>query len=363
MQDDIKFLVALAHFPKFGPVRLQRLKSYFPDWGAAFRADFSTLKQAGIEEAVAQEFIASRANIHPDKILEILAKEGIKTTFLGVSSYPPLLKEIFNPPHLLYYKGTLIEDESANLAVVGTRKFTPYGKRVVEDIIRKIASQLTIVSGLAIGIDTLAHNTALAAKGRTIAVLGSGLDKANIYPAQNRYLAEKIIAEGGALVSEFNPGTPALKHHFPQRNRIVSGLSLGTLVIEADQKSGSLITAKFALEQNREVFAVPGSIYSQFSLGTNSLIREGAKAVLYSEDIAEGLNLEKVKMFVEAKKIIPESQEEKMILEFLGKDSKHVNEIVRSTKLDMSKINSTLTIMEMKGMVKNLGGMMYVVIL
>jgi DNA processing protein len=221
---------------------------------------------------------------------------------------------------------------------------------------------LTIVSGLAIGIDTLAHNAALTAKGRTIAILGSGLDKANIYPAQNRHLAEKIIAEGGALVSEFNPGTPALKHHFPQRNRIVSGLSLGTLVIEADQKSGSLITAKFALEQNREVFAVPGSIYSQFSLGTNSLIREGAKAVLCSEDIAEGLNLEKVKMFVEAKKIIPESQEEKIILECLGKDSKHINEIVRELKLDMSKINSTLTIMEMKGMIKNLGNMTYVIV-
>ena len=360
---DIKYLIALSHFPKFGPVRLQRLQNYFQDQETAFKADFSTLRQAGIEENVAYEFIAARAGIDPDRILENLAKENIQAISLKDDIYPPLLKEIYNPPQVLYCKGSLIENESANLAVVGTRKFTPYGKRIVEDIIRKIASRLTVVSGLAIGIDTLAHDITLAAKGRTIAVLGSGLDKQNIYPVQNRFLAERIVAEGGALISEFVPGTPALKHHFPQRNRIISGLSLGTLVIEADQKSGSLITAKFALEQNREVFAVPGPIYSQFSLGTNSLIKEGAKAVTRAEDIMETLNLAEVKMFIESKKIIPESQEEKIILDILGKDSKHINEIVRSAKLDTSKINSTLTIMEMKGMVKNLGGMMYVIII
>ena len=362
MQDNIKYLIALAHFPKFGPVRLQRLQSYFQDWATAFKADFSTLRQAGIEENVAYEFIAARTDIDPDKILENLTKENIYAISVRDGLYPPLLKEIYNPPQVLYYKGVLIENESANLAVVGTRKFTPYGKRIVEDIIRKVSNQLAVISGLAIGIDTLAHDNALAAKGRTIAVLGSGLDKQNIYPVQNRFLAERIVAEGGALISEFVPGTPALKHHFPQRNRIISGLSLGTLVIEADQKSGSLITAKFALEQNREVFAVPGPIYSQFSLGTNSLIKEGAKAVTRAEDIMETLNLAEVKMFIENKKIIPESQEEKIILDILGKDSKHINEIVRSAKLDTSKINSTLTIMEMKGMVRNLGNMTYIVV-
>lgn len=359
--EDFQYLIALGYFPKFGPIRLQRLKNTFPNWQSVFNANFAELKRAGIEENIASEFIAARSAINPEKIRENLIKENIQAIGLDNPLYPPLLKEIHNPPQVLYYKGRLIENESAILAVVGTRKFTPYGKRIVEDIVRKLAGRLAIASGLAIGIDTLAHTAALEANGRTIAVLGSGLDKQNIYPAQNRLLAEKILDNGGALISEFAPGTPALKHHFPQRNRIVSGLSLGALIIEADRKSGSLITAQHALEQNREVFAVPGSIYSQFSSGTNYLIKEGAKTITAAEDVIETLNLEEKKLVLENKKIIPESPEEKIILECLGKDTKHINEIVRSAKLDTSKINSTLTIMEMKGMVKNLGNMTYVI--
>ncbi len=360
-QKNLKFFVALGHFPKFGPARLKKLKKFFPDPESAFNADAKTLVKSGIEENIANEFISARTSINPDKIFDWLLKENIKVSTLEDRAYPKLLKEIFDPPQILYYKGAFDENEEFNLAVVGTRKFTPYGQRVTEEITKNLAqNNLTIVSGLALGIDALAHYAALEGGGRTLAVLGSGLDRENIYPAQNRLLAERIIKEGGAIISEFPLGTAPLRFNFPQRNRIVSGMSLGTLVIEADEKSGALITARFALEQNREVFAVPGNIYSNVSRGTNFLIKEGAKLVAKADDIIEALNLKQVHTFLDNKKIIPESKEEELILSFIREEPKHVNELVRLTRLDTSRINSTLAIMEMKGMARNLGNMQYV---
>jgi DNA processing protein len=261
----------------------------------------------------------------------------------------------------LYYRGELEAFSGFLLAVVGARKYSAYGAQVTEKLVRELTfNKLTVVSGMALGIDTLVHAAAIGAGGKTIAVLGSGLDRQNIYPSQNRYLADKIQAHGGLILSEYPIGTMPLKHHFPQRNRIISGLSSATLVIEAGEKSGALITAFHALEQNREVFAVPGSIYSGSSEGTNRLITMGAKLVAGAKDIIETLNLTEAATYIENKKIIPETAEEELIFAQLSYEPMHIDELKQLTKLDTSVINSTLTIMEMKGMVKNLGNMQYV---
>lgn len=359
--EDLKYLIGLSSFAKFGPVRLKKIKKYFSDYQKAFESNLTDLARAGIEENIANEFMAARSNIKLDKILELLKKEDIRITTPENKLYPRLLREIYNPPEILYYKGELSDKDEFSLAIVGTRKYTTYGQRASEQITENLAkNNLTIVSGLALGIDSLVHDSAVKAGGRTVAVLGCGIDKQSIYPSANRYLAEKIISSGGAVISEFPIGTPPLKHHFPQRNRIISGLSLGTLVIEAGEKSGALITAKYALEQNREIFAVPGSIYSPVSVGPNNLIKQGAKPVNTANDIIEALNLAKVTTYIKNKEIIPESKEEETIVACLKNEPLHINDLIRLTKLDTNVINSTLIIMEMKGMIKNLGNMHYI---
>jgi DNA processing protein len=359
---DLKFLIALNHFPKFGPARIKRLQKYFTRLEAAFNASAAELKMAGIEETLAHEFAAARAGIIPDRIMENLERENINIVVLDDPDYPKLLKEIFYPPPFLYYKGILNRNDDFCLAVVGTRKLSGYGKQVTETIVRELAqNSMIIVSGLAYGIDTLAHRTSLEAGGRTIAVLGTGLDKRSIYPSSNRYLADKITGGGGVIFSEFAPGTPPLRQNFPQRNRIISGLSLGTLVVEAAEKSGALITARYALEQNREVFAVPGNIFSATSIGPNNLINQGAKPVTGGKDIMEALDLIRITSYIENKKIMPASPAEELIISHLGAEPLHIDELARLTKLDTPLLNSALTMMEMKGMVKNLGGMQYVI--
>lgn len=356
-----KYLIALTHFPKFGPVRLKKLKSYFSSFETAFNSTSSELKRAGIEEKVANEFVAMRSSINIDKITSVMNKEGMTVITLDDKNYPKLLKEIYDPPALLYIKGKFDPVDEFALAVVGTRKFSPYGKQVTAAVVKRLAqNKLTIVSGMALGIDTFAHQASLEMGGRTIAVLGSGLDKASIYPSANRYLADKIVASGGAVITEFPLGTPPLKHNFPQRNRIISGLALGTLVVEAGDKSGALITARSALDQNREVFAVPGNIYSSTSLGPNKLIKDGARPITAAVEILETLDLNQVTQYIDSKKIIPETKEEALLLNHLTLEPQHVDELIRLTNLNASHIIATLTMMEMKGMVKNLGNMNYV---
>lgn len=276
----------------------------------------------------------------------------IQKISLNEKNYPRLLKEIYNPPKELFFLGEIRAEENLPLAIVGTRKFSNYGKQATIELGRSLAKTgFTIVSGLALGIDSLAHQAALDVGTRTIAVLGCGLD--NIYPAIHKKLTEKIIAQGGLIVSEYPPGTPPLKHHFPARNRIIAGLSLGVLVIEAPETSGALITAKCALEQNREVFAVPGNIFSQNSFGTNQLIKLGAKPVTQIEDILETFNLalpEKQK-----REIKPANKEEEIILKILSNESMSIDEIVKQSGLNASIVNSTLIMMEISGKAKNLG--------
>lgn len=358
--DNKKYLIGLHSFPKFGPVRLKKIFKHFPDLKIAFEAATKELMAAGIEENIANEFISARRSIDIDKILAVINRENIKILTFDDPLYPKLLKEIYDPPVLLYYKGEM-EEEEFTIAVVGTRKITAYGQQVTEKMVRGLVNnKITVVSGLALGVDTIAHNTTLNYGGRTIAVLGTGLDKQSIYPGVNRYLAEKIAANRGAVISEFPFGTAPLKHNFPQRNRIISGLSLGVLVVEAGEKSGALITARHALDQNRDVFAVPGNIFSPVSAGPNLLIKQGAKTVSEAGEILEALDLASINNYIENKKILPESKEEEKIIACLSFEPVHIDDLIHECNLSAPIVNSTLIIMEMKGMVKNLGGMKYV---
>jgi DNA processing protein len=362
-RSDLKYWLGLSLFQKFGPTRFAKMRHYFPSLKEAFLADSHDLIKAGIEEQIALEFITKRQEIDLDQEMEKLARENIQLVTINDEDYPALLKEIYQAPPLLYYKGTLkAESDHFAVSVVGTRKISSYGQQVTPEIVRElVGSGVTIVSGLAVGVDALAHETTIEAGGRTIAVLGSGLDSQNIYPSANRYLSQKIIEGGGLLLSEYPCGTLPLKHHFPYRNRLISGLSLGTLVIEAPENSGALLTARYALDQNREVFAVPGNIYAENSSGPLNLIKMGARPVTTAQDILDTLHLNLARDFVQTRKIVPDSQEEAQILAHLSSQPVHIDELIRLTRLDSAEVNSTLTLMEMKGRVRNLGGMMYVI--
>lgn len=290
--------------------------------------------------------------------------EGLITRKIALQDkeYPAILKEIHDPPKELYIKGEITSQDKVAIAIVGTRKFTQYGKQVAYDISGNLAKLgITIVSGLARGIDAFAHEAALESGGRTIAVLGSGLDRESFFPSSNWSLSEKI-AKQGAIITEYPFGTRGTHFTFPQRNRIVSGLSLGVVVIEAPEESGALITASLALEQNREVFAVPGNIYEKNFQGTNKLIKMGAKLVTGIEDILEELNLTHL---LNAEKKInykPENKEEEVVLSLLSIKPVHIDEIIKQSKMPASSVNSTLMILELKKVVKNLGKNNFIII-
>ena len=283
--------------------------------------------------------------------------DKIETITIEDNNYPKILREIKDPPRILYYIGSLPRAESSSFAVVGTRMASSYGKQVALEIAGDLAEAgLTIVSGLAPGIDTFCHQAVVEKEERTIAVLGTGLDEKSIYPQSNLKLARKII-EKGLLISEYPPGTPGLKQNFPRRNRIISGLSFGVLVIEAKERSGSLITAGWALKQGKKVFAVPGSIYSTNSRGTNYLIKNGAKLVENANDILKELDLPSINK----SEIIGETAEESRILEILKEGGLYIDEIIKRTGLNPANVSSALAIMEIRGKVRNLGGNIYAI--
>ncbi|MFA6428252.1 MAG: DNA-processing protein DprA [Candidatus Buchananbacteria bacterium] len=359
---DLPFWLAFNQFTKLGPVRFKKLYSYFPNLQTAWAASLSELITCGLEPDLAQEIISRRPQINPEAELTKLHTEKVQAVTILEEAYPPLLKEIYSPPPILYYRGTLDNNRDRfALGVVGTRKVSPYGQQLIDTlIIPLVQAGLTIVSGLALGIDTLAHQATLQNQGRTLAVLGSGLAWSSLYPTQNRSLAEKIIAAGSLMVSEFPLSMPPLVHNFPLRNRIISGLSLGTLIIEAPAESGALITAKYALEQNREVFAVPGNIYHPNSAGTNNLIKQGAIVVTTAQDILGALDLKTVSSYITAHAIVPESPAEESLLKHLNREPIHIDSLAKLTKLNISTVAATLAVMEIKGKIKNLGGQNYV---
>lgn len=349
------YWVALTQFRAFGAVRIGRLANHFPSMDRAFNASASELIESGIEPEIASRFLQERIHIDPEEMMRELEVNGIQPIIVKDDIYPPLLKEIYDPPAVLFVRGALPDPSRKLIAVVGSRQASHYGKRATQELVDPIAREgIVIVSGLAHGIDAIAHDAALGAGGMTIAVLGSGVDQDSIYPSGNRALASRILASGGAIMSEFPVGTPPLKQHFPFRNRIIAGMCHGTLVVEAAIKSGSLITARCALESGREVYAVPGCIHSLLSEGPNNLIKMGATPVTCADDIlgrkAEVSALPSYE---------PTNSEEMPLWQHLSSSPLHLDELVRASGLPTPKVLSTLTLMEMKGVIHHEGGNYY----
>ncbi|OGE91576.1 MAG: DNA protecting protein DprA [Candidatus Doudnabacteria bacterium RIFCSPHIGHO2_02_FULL_48_21] len=360
MNTDHPYFNAFNTIPQIGPVKFAKLLNFFPNLQSAWQASPFDLAACGLEQAVVEKILETRQNFDPIAEFARLEKLHVELLTIKDQLYPKLLKEIPSAPAVLYVLGRMLPSDEMAIAVVGTRKFSTYGKQATAELVTgMVRANLTIVSGLALGIDSLAHRTAVECGGRTIAVLACGVD--NIYPALNRHVAQQILDSGGAIISELPLGTPPLKHHFPNRNRIISGMSLGTLVIEAAAESGSLITAQHALDQNRQIFAVPGSIFNPGSEGPNNLLKMGAKAVTRASDILEDLNLDSIQTELITQEIAPDNEEEAVILGLLKREPTHVDIVVKTTGLPAATVAATLTIMEMKGKVRNLGANQYVI--
>ncbi|OIO18875.1 MAG: DNA-protecting protein DprA [Candidatus Magasanikbacteria bacterium CG_4_9_14_0_2_um_filter_41_10] len=352
-----------AYFPKMTVKRFREGVAAFGSPDAFFFASNQEIKkQLPWDENFIDQFVAWREDLDINRIKKILAQEKISILTQDDDAYPPLLKQIYDPPFCLFIRGTLDLRNQYPIAVVGTRKCSNYGTQITHEIVTGLAQHgLTIVSGLALGIDGIAHEATLKAGGTTIAVLGSGINRHHIYPAVHKQLAERIIEKNGAVISEYPPGSLPSKFTFPRRNRIIAGITLGTLVIEAADKSGALITSSYALEHGREIFAVPHPITSPTGTGPNKLLKEGAQMVTSASDIIDVLNLNELKTFTQNASIIPDSREEAAILEHLSREPIHVDVLTKNSGLTSREVNSTLTLMEMKGKVRNIGNMHYVV--
>ncbi len=354
---DLKYWVAFSRIPGIGRARFAQLDSHFGDLERAWKATRSDLTSTGLDTRTIDNIVTMRPEISPDAEMEGLQRNGVKAVRCSDPAFPSRLKEIYDVPPLLFVRGVLAAEDEWRIAVVGTRRATVYGRDITERLVADLVrNRITIVSGLARGIDSIAHRAALKNGGHTIAVFACGLDE--VYPPENSKLAQEIM-ENGALVSEYPLGTRPKAENFPRRNRILAGLSLGVLVTEADNKSGALITANLALEQNREVFAVPGSILSPTSRGTNRLIQHGAKLVTDAQDILEELNLAMIPRQLEMRDLVPADANESLLLQCLSPEPTHIDEVCRHSRLPIATVSSTLAMMELKGMVRQLGGMNY----
>jgi len=358
--DETLLSMAIALRPGIGRITFRRLTERFGRASAILAATDAEL--LAVEEVDRRTLAALKGPLPLDEAgaeLARAARAGVRVLALSDPDYPVLLKNIFDPPAALYVKGSWPKGPEAvppAVALVGAREATPYGLRVTRALARELASAgLTVVSGLALGVDAAAHEGALEALGRTVAVLGNGLG--SVYPPSNRRLAERILAAGGALVSELPMALEARPEHFPARNRIVSGLSRAVVVVEAAAKSGALITADSALEQGRDVFAVPGNIDSRLSEGTNGLLRQGAKPALRAADILEELGIETSPAPVPAAPagLDPEGRR---IWEALsgGAPARHVDELIERTGLAPARAAAALTRLEIKGLVRRRPG-------
>ncbi len=355
---DLKYWVGFSLIPGIGRARISLLQQVFPTLEAAWHASAEELSRSELDRRTLAAIQRSRVRIDLDAQMAKLAELHITPLVYLDPAYPELLGQIYDYPPVLYVRGDLLPEDKTSVAVVGTRKATAYGREATDYLVKGLSrNRVTVISGLARGIDTAAHKAALDAGGRTIAVLACGLDM--VYPAENLGLAKEIM-QHGALVSEHPPGAKPEASHFPRRNRIMSGLSLGVLVIEAGQDSGAHITARFALEQDRELFAVPGSIFSPGSKGPNRWIQEGAKLVFQPEDILEELNVAMIGQQIELKSILPASSLERRLLNHLSREPTHIDVVVRLSGLPITEVSSTLAMMELKGMVRQVGAMNYV---
>lgn len=356
---DLKFFNAFNSIPGVGLATLRALKMHFGTFEVAWRADEELLQSGGVTYQPLQAILWKRSSVSPDREMEKLIREGVWLMDENDPCYPAVLKEIPQPPLALYGRGKTECLTNIAVGLVGTRRPTAYGLEVTEKIAHDLAiAGITVVSGLALGVDGRAHEATIEARGTTIAVLGSGVDQYSIFPPEHRGLARRITESMGTVISEYAPGTPATKDHFPQRNRLISGLSRGVVVVEAREKSGALITARLALEQNREVFAIPGSIFTATAQGPHRLIQEGAKLVTSAEDVLKEIGVE-----------YTGEREQKVLDGFLGEYEQALLELLQEpltvdvirekTKIKTAAIVATLSMLELKGAVKNLGGDTY----
>jgi DNA processing protein len=360
MANEKMFWVGFNLVKGIGAVRLQGLKNHFGDLALAWQAPKDALQAAGLSAKLAERVIQVRSGVDLENYLDQVNKRRIEILTWDDLLYPIRLKEIDQPPPVLYVRGVLNPEDNWAVAVVGTRRVSTYGRQVAEEIGSYLASNgVTVVSGLARGVDAIAHQSALKAGGRTIAVLGCGVDR--IYPPEHTQLAERIMANG-AILSDYPIGTPPDASNFPPRNRIISGLSMATVVVEAGETSGALITAQFALDQGREVFAVPGNILAIQSKGTNKLIAEGARPLLSVHDLLDVLNLTRVTEQRESRMVLLGDETEKKLMGVLTQEPLHMDEIQIQTGLPIDRVSATLAMMELKGMVRQVGGMNYVAV-
>ncbi len=356
------YWVAWSRVQGVGPARFRLLLAAFGTLQAAWGLRAVELRAAGLDERAAASAVAAFARIDPATEFDRVTNAGIAVITWGDDGYPERLRSIASAPAILYVRGALTPDDALAVAIVGTRRMTPYGREVTHRIAGELASVgITVVSGLALGVDGAAHRAALDAGGRTIAVLGHGLQ--TLSPSSHRDLAARIGATGGALVTEYALGTPAEPGNFPVRNRIISGLALGVVIVEAGQKSGALITADFAAEQGREVFAVPGSILSPMSAGTNALIKDGARLVTGVDDILAELRLEvrrEQHATQQALPTLPGVPGAEALLGALGAEPAHIDDLCRACGLPISAVNGLLVQLQLTGAVRTAGPQLYV---
>jgi len=361
-EQQLKYWLAWNKISDIGPKRFYKLIKYFGTAENAWKAKSEEISEVlNLSHKISSRICEEKNNIDLNRELDLLDRYKTKILTIEDDLYPENLREIYDPPPLIYFKGNIIKDDKKSISIVGSRKASYYGKIVAENLSKDLASVgLTIISGMARGIDTVAHRGALSVNGRTIAVLGCGIDY--IYPPENRRLAREI-EESGAIITEFPFSTLPEKQNFPRRNRIISGLSLGTVVVEAAEKSGALITADFALEQGREVFAVPGNITSTLSRGTHNLIKQGAKLVSNYHDILEELSTI-VEQKPEQQKIninqYSLSEEEKIIYEIINNEPIQIDEIIEESKLSASKVSEILLNLELKDLIKEIEGKKFI---
>lgn len=350
--------IVVCHFPGFRHNHLRRLRQHFGKLSIAADMPAAALQKAGIAKQLAQDFVYWRKAIDHENLLKTLQRFGIEVLFLDDELYPPLLKEIADPPEVLFIRGKL--PQGYTVAFVGSRKFTQYGHICVNLLIPDaVRFGIVTVSGLALGIDALVHKKTIEHAGKTIAVLGSGIDAPSVYPRSNYWIAERLLETGGVLISEFPPGTPARKEHFPLRNRIIAGLSLATVVIEAGERSGSLITARLALEENRDVFAVPGPITKQTSAGTNHLLKMGAIPCINFSSVLEGLALDLQEIASNSVIKLPLNIKEREIIGCL-EEEQHIDELARQTKTDPGSLGAMLTSLELRGLISHTGSQKWI---
>ena len=356
---DLPYWLALNQVKGIGPARFRLLLDAFGTAEMAWRADARDWREAGLDARTLASLERQRRRIDPDAELERLVRLRVQAVRVVDPGYPRLLREIPQPPPVLYVRGTLTTEDEWAVAIVGTRRASTYGRQVTERLATELAAQrISVVSGLARGIDTVAHSAALAAGGRTIAVLGCGPDL--VYPPENAKLAARIV-EQGALVTEFPPGTQPEAGNFPARNRIISGITLAVLVTEAPEDSGAMITARFAGEHGRDVFAVPGNITNRGSTGANRLIQDGARLVLDISDVLTGLNLHLVPQQLELREELPTNATEARLVALLdaAHEPQHIDDLCHTSGLPVAEVSGALIMLELKGLVRLAGPMTY----